>query len=94
MGVNYAVVGIVDQPTLSQTMVDAFRALWLRPYGFPLGVRVDPAGSYDAAFRTFMEKHGVHVIPAEAHWRIGLVERRSSVLRDTLERVDRGLTMW
>ena len=36
-----------------------------------------------------MEKHGVHVevIPAEAHWRIGLVERRNSVLRDILERV-------
>ena len=74
---------------LSQTMVDIFRALWLRPYGFPLEIRVDPAGSYDAAFRTFMEKHGVHVevIPAEAHWRIGLVERRNSVLRDILERV-------
>ena len=52
MGVNYAVVGIVDQSTLlhqaarlpdllSQTMVDIFRALWLRPYGFPLEIRVD-----------------------------------------------------
>ncbi|CAJ1393380.1 unnamed protein product, partial [Effrenium voratum] len=49
MGVNYAVVGIVDQPTLSQTMVDAFQALWLRPYGFPLEVRVDPAGPLEDA---------------------------------------------
>ena len=25
--------------------------------------------------------------PAEAHWRIGLIERRNSVLRDILERI-------
>ena len=100
MGVNHAVIGIVDQSTLlhqaarlddisSETVTQKFRELWIRPYGLPMELRVDPGGSYASSFRDYMQYHGVflEVIPAEAHWRIGLVERRNSVLRDVLERI-------
>ena len=100
LGKNHAVVGIVDQSTLlhqaarlpdltSATMTEIFRRVWFKPYGFPQCIRVDPGGTYAKDFRDFVERHGIflEVIRAEAHWRIGLIERRNSVLRDILERV-------
>ena len=100
LGVNHAVVGIVDQSTLlhqaarlpdltSATMTDIFRRVWFKPYGFPQCIRVDPGGTYAKDFREYVERHGIYleVIPAEAHWRIGLIERRNSILRDIMERI-------
>ncbi|CAL1162801.1 unnamed protein product [Cladocopium goreaui] len=100
LGVNYAVVGIIDQSTLlhqatrmpdtlSETMLDIFRKTWFKPYGFPMTIRVDPGASYAKHFRDYVERRGIllEVVPAEAHWRIGLIEMRNAVLRDILERI-------
>ena len=49
LGVNYAVVGIIDQSTLlyqatrmpdtlSETMLDIFRKTWFKPYGDPMTI--------------------------------------------------------
>ena len=99
-GTNYAILGIIDQSTLlhqaerlsdrsSKCALEIFRRTWFRPYGFPLSIRVDPGTIYAKDFRDYVERHGIYleVIPAESHWRIGLIERRNSVLRDILERV-------
>ena len=100
LGVNYAVVGMIDQSTLlhqatrmpdtlSETMLDIFRKTWFKPYGYPMTIRVDPGASYAKHFRDYVERRGIllEVVPAEAHWRIGLIERRNAVLRDILERI-------
>ena len=100
LGNNHPIMGIVDQSTLlhqaarlpdlsSETTLRLFRDLWCKPYGFPQTIRVDPGGNYALNFRNYVERHGIflEVIPAEAHWRIGLVERRTCVLRDILERI-------
>ena len=93
-------MGIIDQSTLlhqairleevsSTTVLEAFRQLWFKPYGFPMNIRVDPGTCYARHFKEYVERQGIflEVIPAEAHWRIGLIERRNSVLRDILERI-------
>ena len=100
LGNNHAIVGIVDQSTLlhqaarlpdltSATMAEMFKRIWFKPYGYPQCIRVDPGGTYAKDFRDYVERHGIflEVIPAEAHWRIGLIERRNSVLRDIMERI-------
>ena len=100
VGGNHAILGIIDQSTLlhqacrlkdmsSNHTLDIFRNLWFRPYGFPGTVRTDPGTNYGLHFKQYLERHGIwlEVIPAEAHWRIGLIERRNSVLRDILERI-------
>ena len=99
-GTNYAVIGIIDQSTLlhqaarlpdmsSNTTLEIMRNLWFKPYGFPSVIRADPGTNYGLNFRSYVERHGIwlDIIPAEAHWRIGLIERRNSVLRDILERI-------
>ena len=54
-----------------------------------MNIRVDPGAPYAKNFRDYVERSGIflEVVPAEAHWRIGLIERRNAVLRDILERV-------
>ena len=100
LGENFPIIGIVDQSTLfhntvrlpdlpSSTMAKVFAQPWFKPFGFPENIRVDPGGTYGKDFREHVERRGIYleIIPAEAHWRIGLIERRNSVLRDILERI-------
>ena len=100
VGTNYAVLGIIDQSTLlhqacrlqdmsSNHTLEIFRNLWFKPYGFPGTIRTDPGTNYGLHFKQYVERRGIwlEIIPAEAHWRIGLIERRNSVLRDILERI-------
>eukprot|EP00435_Cladocopium_sp_Y103_P048026 s386_g14.t1 len=99
-GANHPVLGMVDMATLLQQAVrlhsrasahvaDQFRRSWLMPYGYPLVCEVDADGAFEGDFRTALEDAGVHyvVIPPEAHWRIGIVERRNAVLRTAAERL-------
>ena len=99
-GTNYAVLGIIDQSTLlhkaarlpdmsSETTLQLFRQLWFQPFGFPVTIRCDPGTNYGLHFKQYAERHGIWLefIPAEAHWRVGLIERRNSVLRDIMERI-------
>ena len=50
---------------------------------------VDADGAFEGEFRDRIQDAGVHlaVIPPEAHWRIGTVERRNAILRSVLERL-------
>ena len=97
---NYAVIGIIDQSTLlhqaarlpdmsSNTTLEIMRNLWFKPYAFPSVMRADPGTNYGLNFRSHVERPGIwlDIIPAEAHWRIGLIERRNTVPRDILERI-------
>ena len=99
-GSNHPVLGMVDMATLLQQAVrlhsrasahvaDQFRRSWLMPYGYPLVCEVDADGAFEGDFRTALEDAGVHyvVIPPEAPWRIGTVERRNAVLRTAAERL-------
>ena len=100
IGANHAILGIIDQSTplhqacrlkdmSSNHTLEIFRNLWFKPYGFPATIRTDPGTNFGLHFKHYVERHGIwlEVIPAEAHWRIGLIERRNSVLRDILERI-------
>ena len=63
--------------------------LWFKPFGFPVAIRCDPGTNYGLHFKQYAERRGIWLefIPAKAHWRIGLIERRNSVLRDIMERI-------
>ena len=97
---NHPILGMVDMATSLQQavrlhsrasahVVDQFRRCWLVPYGYPLVCEVDADGAFEGEFRDRIQDAGVHlvVIPPEAHWRIGTVERRNAILRSVLERL-------
>ena len=99
-GTNHPLLGIADLATslhqavrlysrASAHVVDQFRKCWLMPFGYPLVCEVDADGAFEGEFRLHMEEAGVHlvVIPPEAHWRIGTIERKNSVLRTIIERL-------
>lgn len=46
-------------------------------FGYPLRIRTDPDGSFQAAFEAAMDEAGVYIdyIPAGAHNKIGLIAR-------------------
>ena len=50
---------------------------------------MDPDGAFQKEFTEQLESAAVHVktIPAEAHWRIGAIERRNALLRTVVERL-------
>ena len=94
------VLGVVDCATrLHQAAIlptrdpeDLYRALeqiWLRPFGLMVEIAVDPDGSFQGAFEERLRSHGVLVnfCPADAHWRIGQVERQNAFLRTVLEKL-------
>ena len=97
---NHPILGMVDMATSLQQAVrlhsrasahvaDQFRRSWLMPYGYPLVCEVDADGAFEGEFRLKPEEAGVHlvVIPPEAHWRIGTVERKNAVLRTVVEKL-------
>ncbi|CAK9028994.1 unnamed protein product [Durusdinium trenchii] len=99
-GSNHMILGMVDLATSFQQAVrvqsrnaehvlEMFRRAWLAPYGYPLVCEVDADGAFEGEFRLQLEHAGVHVpvIPPEAHWRIGTVERRNAILRTALEKL-------
>ncbi|CAE7665208.1 GIP [Symbiodinium sp. CCMP2592] len=93
-GRSVPVLGVVDCATrLQQAAVlpsrdpedlyEALERVWLRPFGLMVEIAVDPDGSFQGAFEERLRSHGVLVnfCPADAHWRIGQVERQNSFLR-------------
>ena len=99
-GTNHAVFGAVCMATNLQQagrllsrapnhVLDVLRQIWLGPFGYPLQIEVDPDGAFQKEFTEQLESAGVHVntIPAEAHWRIGAIERRNALLRTVVERL-------
>ena len=96
---NFCFLGIIDEAThlhmaliMSSRVPDEisyqFTTYWARAFGFPLKIKADPDPSFRGAFEENMDKAGVYMdyIPAEAHNKIGLIERHNATLRDLMER--------
>ena len=69
--------------------------IWYRPLGLPLHFKCDAGGEFAADVAAWHGRSGVlhEVIPAEAHHRLGKIERRNSLMRTLAERIidERGI---
>ena len=78
-----------------ETILKAILEMWYRPLGLPLKFRCDPGGEFGGEVIQFHMRHGIihDVIPAEAHHRLGKIERRNALLRSIVERLvdERGI---
>jgi len=96
---NYIFLGIIDECThlhmalrlndrSPEEVTHQFTTFWARAFGFPLKIKADPDGSFRGSFESSMDEAGVYMdhIPAEAHHRIGLIERHNATLRELMER--------
>ena len=94
------ILGLVDKATgfhqaaVCQTRNSAetftiFRQCWLQPFGLPYKVMLDPDPTFRGDFQSHVEHLGIicDFCPAEAHWVIGMIERRNAVLRCVLEKL-------
>ena len=72
-----------------ETILKAILEMWYRPLGLPLKFRCDPGGEFGGEVIQFHMRHGIihDVIPAEAHHRLGKIERRNVPLRSIVERL-------
>ena len=70
-------------------VLKAILEIWYRALGLPLGFKADPGGEFGGEVLTFHTRHGIlhETIPAEAHHRIGRIERRNALLRTIVERI-------
>ena len=68
---------------------DILDRVWLRPFGLPARLLLDPDPLFQGDFDDLHSTVNVQVdfCPAETHWVIGMVERRNAVLRTILERL-------
>lgn len=96
---SYIFLGIIDECThlrmalrlndrSPEEATHQFTTFWARAFGFPLKIKADPDGSFRGSFGSSMDEAGVYMdyIPAEAHHRIGLIERHNATLRELMER--------
>ena len=99
-GCSHCLLGVVDMATSfqqavrledfgSEAVYDALRGLWLQPFGHPLVIESDDDRCFGGSFKEQVESAATHllVVPAEAHWRIGTIERKNAVLRNTMEKL-------
>ena len=99
-GTNVQVLGLADTATgyhqaailrekSSRDAYDLLHTIWLRPYGLPVRLLLDPDPLFQGDFQELLSTINVQVeyCPAEAHWVIGTVERRNCVLRTILEKM-------
>ena len=99
-GVNHCFLGVVDMATTYQQAVrleangseyvySILSKMWLQPFGHPLVVEADDDRNFGGYFKEMIEGAGTHllIVPAEAHWRIGTVERRNAILRTIAEKM-------
>ena len=97
---NHPILGVIDMATNLQQAIrlvslnaqhvwDSFRTIWFQPYGCPLILELDAGTPFAGIFKEHSLAAGIHVVvvPPEAHWRIGAVERRNAVLRTVIERL-------
>ena len=66
---------------------EAFESHWLQHFGKPEVLRVDPCGAWRSKnAEKYLEDNHIEIgeIPAEAHWKIGLVEASIRILKDML----------
>ena len=99
-GQNFMVLGIIDEVThlhlaalldnrQAETVLAAFNDTWAKAFGYPLRIRLDPDGSFRSHFEDDLDQAGVFIdyVPAEAHNKIGLIERHNAVFRSLMERI-------
>ncbi|CAK9087481.1 unnamed protein product [Durusdinium trenchii] len=99
-GQNFMVLGIIDEVThlhlaalldnrQPETVLTAFNDTWAKAFGYPLRIRLDPDGSFRSHFEDGLDQAGVFIdyVPAEAHNKIGLIERHDAVFRSLMERI-------
>ncbi|CAK9038397.1 unnamed protein product [Durusdinium trenchii] len=99
-GTNHCFLGVVDMATNYQQAIrltgngsndvyEALRQLWLRPFGHPLMIEGDDDRNFGGVFKERLEANGTHliIVPGEAHWRIGTIERKNAILRQVAERL-------
>ena len=97
---NHPVLGVICEAThlhaatrlTSRNPSEVFEALrlcWLQNFGFPLRLAVDDDGAFKAEFDEKMSAGGTYldVIPGEAHYKLGVIERHNGTLRMLLERI-------
>ena len=97
---TFIVLGMVDRATgLQQAVIipdrsgdavfEAFEKIWLRPYGIPVHISCDPDTSFRGNFQARVQALGCMLehCPAEAHYIIGMIERRNALLRTILEKL-------
>ena len=72
-----------------KTTFKLLEEMWLRPYGMPLRFVCDPDTRFRGMFEKRLQASGclVEHCPPEAHYVIGMVERRNAILRVTIERL-------
>ena len=94
------VLGLVDKATgyhqaavcttrNSAETFEVFLRCWFKPFGLPYKLVLDPDTAFRGDCQRQVESLGIicEFCPAEAHWMIGMVERRNSVLRCILEKL-------
>ncbi|CAK9030852.1 Pentatricopeptide repeat-containing protein [Durusdinium trenchii] len=99
-GQNFMVLGIIDEVThlhlaalldnrQAETVLAAFNDTWAKAFGYPLRIRLDPDCSFRSHFEDDLDQAGVFIdyVPAEAHNKIGLIERHNAVFRSLMERI-------
>ena len=97
---NHPVLGVICEAThlhaatrlTSRNPSEVFEALrlcWLQNFGFPLRLAVGDDGTFKAEFDEKMSAGGTYldVIPGEAHYKLGVIERHNGTLRMLLERI-------
>ena len=97
---NHPVLGVICEATHLHAatrltsrnpseVFDALRLCWLQNFGFPLRLAVDDDGAFKAEFDEKMSAGGTYldVIPGEAHYKLGVIERHNGTLRMLLERI-------
>ena len=98
-GANHVLMGMIDTATNLQqvrllpdrsarTCLEAFREMWVRPYGTPLKVLLDQDGSFQGEMWEWLVRAGVETeyVPAEAHYKLGKAERNNAIFREVLNR--------
>ena len=74
----------------AEEVVNGLNETWVRHYGMPAKVRLDPEGAFRSTlFGSWCEERGIEVFPcaAEAHEQIGVVERSIQTLKSTVRQL-------
>ena len=81
--------GSKQQPSAT-TCLNYFQEGWVQYFGLPRTLRLDPAGAFRSqAVEAFCDKHSIFLdlAPAEAHWKIGSVERAVRGTKELLNKL-------
>ena len=98
-GTNHVFLGAIDTATnlhqmrlladrSPETCLEAFREMWIRPYGAPLKILLDQGGCFQGEMWEYLVRAGIEVeyVPAEAHYKLGKAERNNAIFREVLNR--------